>query len=1111
MGGEAASGDGGLSVTGGLPFLFLVVLSDLIEGAIRFRWKRWPIPESVFHFAFGFFVEKLFDTTTGDAHEKNAIHESVDLWAKVDPHIMLYVLLPPILFESATKMNVHVFRQMGKSILILAGPGVLISTGLLYGVLRLPLMSGPDASGEVGRVAWPEELLWAGAAILAATDPVAVVAVLHELRAPPAISHLIEGESLINDGTAYSLYFLAFVALEKTDFTLFFLQTVNGADMSEMQGVLLVLQLAFGGVALGLFVAHLCHWWSHWAKLNATALSTLTICGTYGVFVLAELQFQVSGVLAVVAYGLSWTGSKKFQRSRGVRHAHHEVWALLANISDATIFALSGVLCAARTDGVFEKVIEGKLAGQVGLLYVAIHAIRFIACALLKPILNVTGYGFRWRDAWFLTFAGIRGAVSLSLALILLGDTDESQCRQSTFQTPAYSCFNANQTSCNRAGGNCTWQGEQCVKRLSDTCGRLDLVLYVSAIVLLTTLINGTLAAWVYRKLRIATPNKYRSPLAEHVMHRIEERVKQLITQREQQQKGEIQRTGTLTTIHPEAAWHVLPRRADWDCVRKVTGLRAFSDSDKHKGFFCARGLVGHDESGHKMHMSDAIAHMGGLMRKYLDDIHIRGTLHDQDGADDSISPMADDTIAGDRCAVDGKLEDELISTVRETFDAGTQGENLSDSGGSHRETFDAGTLANHNAYNSGTRHNRHFRMRSRRVSQFSGAFKAHENWDDKMRAMYTTMLQSMKHAFLAQNHAHMLSHKALVLLLECVECGFDVLNHHGRERFVERRPEQGTRPLACMTKELEKRMHSEKSSCFHGGFWKDGFAMRCLTCWFSDNAQNLVRFHRKQLQVQVYSAYIVAFKDAFSVLQDGQTEEVDGDAEEAVSARARQWVRDEVKEQVSKATRELKEVALQDARLVSQIHTIAACTEMAHQLARQLPEPVAQGFLDQRHQARLMSVVEHFREKLDVYVPYQTTTVMDSMQKSIEGLKRRFSSKSSLTQLAASTNVARAANRMRHRSKAAPSDARLGPKKGRHEQRAQSRLASTAADDGSLRLGGSSRFDVMNPMGGPTLERTSSAILQTEESYNEDGYDEGNSEELQSYTSSGSFGHSQV
>ena len=158
-----------------------------------------------------------------------------------------------------------------------------------------------------------------------------------------------------------------------------------------------------------------------------------------------------------------------------------------------------------------------------------------------------------------------------------------------------------------------------------------------------------------------------------------------------------------------------------------------------------------------------------------------------------------------------------------------------------------------------------------------------------------------MKHAFLAQNHAHMLSHKALVLLLECVECGFDVLNHHGRERFVERRPEQGTRPLACMTKELEKRMHSEKSSCFHGGFWKDGFAMRCLTCWFSDNAQNLVRFHRKQLQVQVYSAYIVAFKDAFSVLQDGQTEEVDGDAEEAVSARARQWVRDEVKEQVSK------------------------------------------------------------------------------------------------------------------------------------------------------------------------------------------------------------------
>ena len=134
--------------------------------------------------------------------------------------------------------------------------------------------------------------------------------------------------------------------------------------------------------------------------------------------------------------------------------------------------------------------------------------------------------------------------------------------------------------------------------------------------------------------------------------------------------------------------------------------------------------------------------------------------------------------------------------------------------------------------------------------------------------------------------------------------------------------------------------------------------------------------------------------------------------------------------------------------------------------------------------------MVEHFRENLDVYVPYKTETVIDSMQRGLSGLKRRFSRKSVTTQLSTSTNVARAASRMRHKSKASASGAGDVRAAKRHDKRDQSRLASTVSD--SRRLGGSSRFDVMNPM-----SRTTSAILQTKASYGEDGLDHSNSEEL--------------
>lgn len=134
------------------------------------------------------------------AHEDD--HGEADtagLWGKsfraaVEPELILFVLLPPLLFESAFGMDWEVFKKVSASSLILAGPGVVLSVALT-GLTTKAIFQDWD---------WSAAFMLGS--ILSATDPVAVVAVLHTLGAPKKLSHLIEGESLLNDGSAYVVF-----------------------------------------------------------------------------------------------------------------------------------------------------------------------------------------------------------------------------------------------------------------------------------------------------------------------------------------------------------------------------------------------------------------------------------------------------------------------------------------------------------------------------------------------------------------------------------------------------------------------------------------------------------------------------------------------------------------------------------------------------------------------------------------------------------------------------------------------------------------------------------------------------------------------------------------
>jgi NhaP-type Na+/H+ or K+/H+ antiporter len=119
------------------------------------------------------------------------IGDSTTILSGINPHMLLFIFIPVLIFESGFNCDWYIFKRAIVNILILACPGVLIG-GVILGY------------GEEPEITWPAAMMMGS--ILSATDPVAVVALLKELGASVRLGTLIEGESLLNDGTAMVFY-----------------------------------------------------------------------------------------------------------------------------------------------------------------------------------------------------------------------------------------------------------------------------------------------------------------------------------------------------------------------------------------------------------------------------------------------------------------------------------------------------------------------------------------------------------------------------------------------------------------------------------------------------------------------------------------------------------------------------------------------------------------------------------------------------------------------------------------------------------------------------------------------------------------------------------------
>jgi NhaP-type Na+/H+ or K+/H+ antiporter len=298
-------------------------------------------------------------------------------------------------------MDVHTFKKSFTNAFMLAVPGIIIAL-VFTGVIIIGLREVGLGFAGWG---WPLALLFG--AVVSATDPVAVVALLKELGASKKLGTLIEGESLLNDGTAIVIFMVL-------------LATISGSG-TDTSPVLEFLRVALGGVLVGVFFGWLTIRWVKKVFNDALIEITVIVAAAYLTFFVAEHFLHVSGVLGLVALGLMMAGVGRTRISPEVEHFLHEFWELAAFIANTLIFVIVGVVIANKSQ------FNGDDVLMLFVIYIGVHIVRAIVIVLLYPIMRKAGYGLPRKDAIVVWYGALRGAIGLALALIVATESGIDQ------------------------------------------------------------------------------------------------------------------------------------------------------------------------------------------------------------------------------------------------------------------------------------------------------------------------------------------------------------------------------------------------------------------------------------------------------------------------------------------------------------------------------------------------------------------------------------------------------------------------------------------------------------------------------------------------------------
>ena len=341
--------------------------------------KRFYLPFSVLLVVVGFigseFIVRLgFDTGLRWHHFSDLI---------------LHVLLPVLIFESAFNIDTNALKKDIAIILILAIPLVLLATVVTGFIIYIGI---GHASG------FPLIIALLTGAILSSTDPVAVIALFKKLGVPERLHIILEGESLFNDVTSIVLFTILLSLAQASQVTL----EIN-IFLVEFMRVL------FGGLAAGILVGLSAYFIIRFLKTPITWAVVTVITVIFCLFI-AEHVWKTSGVLAVLIAGLILGTAR---RRSTISEFSQTLWEFIVYIANVILFLLLGVTI---TLTMFKEQWLAMLIG-IGAVLITRFVIIFGTIPLTGFIPRVDPISRQYQSV--MVWGALRGAVALALALTL--------------------------------------------------------------------------------------------------------------------------------------------------------------------------------------------------------------------------------------------------------------------------------------------------------------------------------------------------------------------------------------------------------------------------------------------------------------------------------------------------------------------------------------------------------------------------------------------------------------------------------------------------------------------------------------------------------------------
>jgi CPA1 family monovalent cation:H+ antiporter len=313
--------------------------------------------------------------------------------AHLEPDVVLELVIPPLLYAAALNASLIEIRSNLRRIASLS-VGLVLATALAVGVALDAVVGGLGFAAALAL----------GAAV-APPDPVAALAIGRRARLPSRLTTLIEGEGLLNDATALTVYGIAVTA------------ATTGGGFSLPEGVLRFFAAVLGGVAAGVAVAAVVRVARR--HLDDPLLeNALSLATPFAAYALAE-SVDTSGVLAVVLAGLLVGHQSPLIESGASRLQTRAVWRLVEFVLEGYVFLLIGQQMPDVVDDLGRYSTETVVGASVATVAVVMLVRPLWLLGLRSDTRDPEGTPLSLREVAALSWSGTRGVITLATAFAL--------------------------------------------------------------------------------------------------------------------------------------------------------------------------------------------------------------------------------------------------------------------------------------------------------------------------------------------------------------------------------------------------------------------------------------------------------------------------------------------------------------------------------------------------------------------------------------------------------------------------------------------------------------------------------------------------------------------